>query len=125
MQASDVAALDELLAADLTFTTHDGRVISKSDDLHAHRSGAFTIHAVTLTGLDVRHEGDVAVTTVNARIRASAGGTTSEDNFRFIRVWRRVAPGAWRVWAGQSTPVSEWTDGTSDRARRRSFETST
>jgi ketosteroid isomerase-like protein len=39
MLASDIEALDELIADDLIFTMHTGLVINKQDDLEAHRTG--------------------------------------------------------------------------------------
>jgi hypothetical protein len=39
MLRSDVVVLDELLAPELIFTNHLGRVLGKEDDLAAHRSG--------------------------------------------------------------------------------------
>lgn len=41
MLTSDVAVLDELIADDLVWTMHTGKVVNKQFDLEAHRSGMF------------------------------------------------------------------------------------
>ena len=37
---SDVLVLDQLISDDLIFTRHLGQIMSKQDDLEAHRSGS-------------------------------------------------------------------------------------
>jgi hypothetical protein len=43
MLRSDVSVLDALLAPELLFTNHLGQVLSKVDDLAAHRSGRLKV----------------------------------------------------------------------------------
>lgn len=43
MLHSDVSTLDELLADDLLFTNHLGQLMTKQDDLKAHRTGMVKI----------------------------------------------------------------------------------
>ena len=61
MVASNVEALDQLLADDLVFTTFLGEAISKADDLNAHRSGAFRIHGIDLQDMVLRPAAGVVV----------------------------------------------------------------
>ena len=46
MLNSDVAVLDHLLADDLIFTSHLGQIMSKQDDLEAHKSGFVKINSI-------------------------------------------------------------------------------
>lgn len=46
MLSSDVEALDELISADVIFTSHLGQVVSKQDDLAFHRAGVFKFQTI-------------------------------------------------------------------------------
>ncbi len=98
MLQSDVPALDALLAPDLMFINHLGCLMSKQDDLQAHKSGLFNIEQINLAEEQLKLLGDtVAVVTVKAHIRGSFNGEKSENAFRFTRVWCETAPGLWQL----------------------------
>jgi len=105
MLQSDVAALDELFAPDLSFTNHLGQLMTKQNDLQAHKSGMLKINQITLSDQKIKVYGDVAVVTVLAHIIGSFAGAASEDNFRFTRVWAKSTSNAWQVIAGHSSTV--------------------
>lgn len=106
MLASDVSALDELLAPELMFTSHLGQVLGKQDDLAAHRSGLVQMSELTPSEQTIRVHGDVAVVAVRVHLAGSYAGTLSEADFRFTRVWARSANGNWQVVAGHASVVS-------------------
>lgn len=106
MLRSDVAALDELLAPDLSFSNHLGQLMTKQNDLQAHKSGILKINQITLSDQKIKIYGDVAVVTVQAHIIGSFAGAASEDNFRFTRVWAKSTSNAWQVIAGHSSIVT-------------------
>ena len=106
MLQSDVAALDELFAPDLSFTNHLGQLMTKQNDLQAHKSGMLKINQITLSDQKIKVYGDVAVVTVLAHIIGSFAGAASEDNFRFTRVWAKSTSNAWQVIAGHSSIVA-------------------
>ena len=103
---SDIAELDKLLAEELIFTTHLGRLIRKSDDLAAHQSGLVKIdewipsdeHMIIVDG--------VAIVSVQMQISGVFNGAPSKGLFRFTRVWKESPDGTWKVVAGQSTLVA-------------------
>lgn len=105
MLQSDVSALDDLLAPDLMFTTHLGQLMTKQDDLEAHRSGVLKIKMLNLSDQKINIYDDVAVTSVHAHISGTFAGTGSEGDFRFTRVWRKSSNKTWQVVAGHSSIV--------------------
>jgi len=106
MLASDVGALDELLATELVFTNHLGQVLGKQDDLGAHRSGLVRISELTPSERTIQVYGDVAVVAVSVHLAGSYAGTPSEADFRFTRVWARSSGGTWQVVAGHASAVT-------------------
>ena len=106
MLKSDLSALDELLAPDLIFTNHLGHLMTKNDDLEAHKSGALKIDEIKLSDQVVKVSGNVAVVSVQAYIAGKFGGEASESSIRFTRVWSKVSSERWQVIAGHSSLVA-------------------
>lgn len=105
MLTSDVAALDRLLSDDLHFTNHLGQVMSKQDDLEAHRSGLLKINSLTLSSPTTKIIDDVAAISVLAHIAGQYNGELSEGNFRFTRIWHRTTDDNWQVIVAHSSIV--------------------
>ncbi|MEO7457313.1 MAG: SgcJ/EcaC family oxidoreductase [Gemmatimonadaceae bacterium] len=104
--ASDVAALDDLIADDLLFTGPDGRLYRKADDLAAHRDGVIRITTHEPQEIRVRHIGDdVAVVALLTRLAGSMAGNAFGGGVRYTRVWAREADGRWRIAAGHVSAV--------------------
>jgi len=106
MLRSDVAALDELLAPDISFINHLGQLMTKQNDLEAHKSGMLKIDQITLSDQKIKVYGDVAVVSVQANILGKFAGAVSEDNFRFTRVWVKSSSNVWQIIAGHSSIVA-------------------
>lgn len=105
MLTSDVAALEELLAPELVFTTFLGESISKQQDLDAHASGFLKIHTIELSERNVMTHGETIIVTCLAEIDATFNDERSEQQFRFLRVWTKSPEGDLHVVAGQATLV--------------------
>ena len=60
MLQSDVSVLNELLAEDLKFTNHPGHIMTKQDDIEAHKSKILKIDEITLTEQEVRINNSMA-----------------------------------------------------------------
>ena len=103
MLASDVNALDELLAPELLFTNHLGQVMTKEDDLKAHKSGIIKMEELRPSEERVLIRGDIAAVSVRVFISGSFAGVTSAGNFRFTRIWAPAEKGSWRVIVGHSS----------------------
>ncbi len=102
MVQSDVTVLDELLAPDLIFTNHMGQVISKEDDLEAHRSGILKISRIEPSDTRIRLAEKFATVSVRVFLAGSYGGVQSETNFRFTRIWTPSSGGSWQIAVGHS-----------------------
>ncbi len=83
--ASDVSALDELIADDLIFTLPNGLVINKQADLEAHRSGVQKFTGFEISDRQVQDYGNFAIVTVKTEIVSRVFSGT----FRFTRVWAK------------------------------------
>lgn len=97
MLQSDVNTLDELLAPDLIFTNHLGHILTKQDDLEAHRSGLLKIEVLTPSEENIQLMGDVAIVTVKAHILGRYADTSSEADFRFTRIWAATTKDSWQI----------------------------
>lgn len=106
MLLSDVSALDKLLAPDLTFTNHLGHLMTKQDDLEAHKSGMLKVNEITLSDQKITICGGVAVVSVRAHILGSFAGEVSENNYRFTRVWSKTSNKVWQIIVGHSSIVT-------------------
>lgn len=105
MLQSDLAALDALLAPDLIFTNHLGRLMTKQDDLKAHESGILKIEKLSLSNQKIKVNEGVVVVSVQAHVSGSFNGEASESNIRFTRVWSKTSNGYWQVIVGHSSIV--------------------
>ena len=106
MLQSDISALDTLLADDLIFTNHLGHIMTKEDDIEAHKSNILKISEITLSEQKIRTYGAIAIVTVKAHIVGAFAGKKSENNFRFTRVWRNNPDKIWQVAVGHSCIVT-------------------
>ena len=102
--ASDVDELDRLLHPDLLAVGPDGGLVDKAADLEAHRSGVFKIHELSEEELEVRVDGDTAVTFVVLQLRGEIAGDEVSGRMRYTRTWSRDG-GAWRVIAAHIAPA--------------------
>lgn len=106
MLASDVAALDEILAPDLVFTNHLGQRLGKEADLSAHQSGALTISRLESSEQQVQLLGDsVAIVSVRVQLAGQYAGQPAEGEFRFTRVWSNLCD-HWQVVAAHSVVIA-------------------
>lgn len=105
MLASDVHELEALLSPELLFTNHLGHVMTRDDDLEAHRTGFAQIEALEILETRTVLAGTSAVVSAHVRLRGSFGGVHAEAEMRFTRVWAREADGHRRVIAGHASAV--------------------
>ena len=89
MLHSDVDELDRLISPELIYTNHLGQLLTKQDDLDAHRSGALDIASLVPSEASVRVMGEIAIATVRVRSSGSYAGSSVDGDFRFTRVWAK------------------------------------
>ena len=105
MLNSDISALERLISNNLIFTNHLGQLMSKQDDLQAHRSGILKINQITLSEQKIMPLENTVVVSVKASINGSFDGTSSDNDFRFTRVWSKSDSDSWQVIAGHSSVI--------------------
>ena len=102
--ASDVSTLDRLLDDSLMFTSLDGTVVTKSDDLSLHASRRLRITRMEPVERSVMHLGVTSVVSVKMDSAAVLDGSPISAVLRYTRVWHKVS-GDWRVVAGHMSIV--------------------
>ncbi|AFY92616.1 nuclear transport factor 2 family protein [Chamaesiphon minutus] len=105
MLHSDVVELDDLIAPELLFTNHLGQILSKQEDLDAHRSGKFKFTEITPSERQIQLNGGFAVVSVLMHILGSYEGTPVEQNIRFTRVWAISTSGSIQIIAGHTSEI--------------------
>jgi hypothetical protein len=106
MLNSDLVALDELLAPELIFTNHLGRLQGKEDDLTAYRSGMLKVKDLRPSEHQVRLNDDVAIVSVRVQLSGTYNDKPANGDFRFTRVWALSPHKSWRVVAAHAGLVS-------------------
>lgn len=104
MLASDVAALDTLLDDDLVFSVPSGQVISKHDDLSAHRAKLLSLSTLDIQETQAKAIGEMILTTTKAMLAGRFDGTAFNGTFAYTRLWRRSG-GGWCVVAGHASQI--------------------
>jgi len=136
MLKADVAALDKLLGADLTYTHGDGRVIGKAAFIADFRTGAFKYTTIEPNDMAIRVFGDVAVVTGGAGMHVVNQGVPADIKIRYTDVHVK-RNGVWEMilcresssndaWSGQRTgPGATAFTRTSGASSRASSPTAT
>lgn len=107
MLRSDLDELDALLAENLVFTNHIGAIMSKHDDLTAHRTGMVKVEAVAASEERIQMLDGAAIVSVLLDISGRFAGVAANGAFRFARVWAATQSGEWQVVTAHSTLVAE------------------
>lgn len=102
--SGDAEALERLLDDALVFTSFDGTLASKTDDLAMHRSGKLRITKMDPVERRVLHLGETSVVSVLMKAEAILEGSLVSANMRYTRVWHRRTDG-WRIVAGHMSAL--------------------
>lgn len=104
MLEGDVAELELLIDDDLIFTGPDGNVMTKADDVAAHRDKVLRLDLLErFDGASRAIDGHIIVAT-KARLSGEFAGTAFTGTFAYTRVWRLSSLG-WRVVAGHAAQI--------------------
>jgi ketosteroid isomerase-like protein len=104
--ASNVPAMDHLLADDYLGVTANGTLETKADLLAMRRAGTVHISELNLSDLKVRVYGDTAVVTSRAEIAGTNGGTDIGGHYRYTRVYNR-RNGEWRIVSFEASRIPD------------------
>jgi ketosteroid isomerase-like protein len=105
MLTADVAALDELIAPELLFTSHLGQRITKQQDLAMHRSGILKLTALDPTDQQMQLSDRYAVVSVCMHLLGTYDGAVVDQQIRYTRVWAISPAGTWQVVAGHASAL--------------------
>ena len=101
----DVAALDKLLASDLTYVHSSGVVETKDEFVGAIKSGKYKYKSIVPEGVTVRSYGDTAVVHGKATIDVVSSGRDVHVELLFTDVWVK-SDGRWQMVSWHSTRLN-------------------
>jgi ketosteroid isomerase-like protein len=103
--SNDLAALEDLLADDLTYVHSNGNLDTKDTYIGALRSGATRYLSMVMSGLSVRTDGNTAVVagSFEARVQTRNGEVNPKPRVLIVYVKR---DGRWQMLAWQSTSIA-------------------
>ena len=104
MLTNDAEVLDTLLDDDLIFTVPSGVIISKNDDLSAHRAKLLRLDALDIQEMRADAIGELILTTTRAMLAGRFDGTAFSGTFAYTRLWRRSGS-SWCVVAGHALQI--------------------
>ena len=105
MRGSDLPVLDALLSEDLLFTNHEGKRVSKREDLDLHRSGLLKLDSLDFTETVIHCLADAAVVSVRVCLTGTYDHQPFKSDYRFTRVWARRQE-RWQLVAAHSSLVA-------------------
>jgi hypothetical protein len=106
MVAGDVSTLSELIEESLVFTGPMGNVLTKAEDLEAHRSRVFRIQRLDLFDTSLHPIHGLIVATTKAKLEATYDQQPVSGTFAYTRVWRDGERG-WRIAAGHCSRIGD------------------
>jgi len=106
MLGNDVDVLDSLLAEDLIFTDHQGRTVSKAEDLASHQSGLLKIQRLEFSDRRIGMFEHFAVVAVNTELAGEYKGVPFSGKFAYTRVWQPRLSGGCQVVAAHCSTLA-------------------
>lgn len=88
MLNSDCLALSKLLDDKLTFTNHFGGLMSKEDDIMAHKTKTLSILSLENSDINITAIDSGFIVNVKSDIHGVFMQEESKNSFRFTRVWQ-------------------------------------
>jgi ketosteroid isomerase-like protein len=105
MLASDVTALDLLIADDLLFVGPTGELATKAMDLELHRTGGTKFYELVPQELEIRVESEaLAIAAAKVSLSGNYLGNDFAGNFRYMRVWHKGKTG-WQIIGGSVSAI--------------------
>ncbi len=106
MVRGDVAALDEILAEDLSYVHATAAFETKADFLRRLRTGDLKYEGVGPESQEVRVYGSTGVVTGTARVQVRSGGKPLEFRMRYTAVYVKRG-NLWQMVAWQATRLPQ------------------
>ena len=106
MLNSNISELDTMLSDDLIFTNHLGQLITKQEDLNAHKTGQLKIKNIKFGDIKIMPFNEMALVNAEVKLVGSFNGEAAETIFRFSRIWSKNSNNIWQVIMAHSTLVA-------------------
>lgn len=101
---ADVAALNQILSDDLTYTHSSGETQSKAEFIASVRSKELQYHSIEFESSNVRFYGNTALISSHLRVQVTAAGHDQSVHACFLHVWVKKN-GRWQMVAHQATKI--------------------
>jgi ketosteroid isomerase-like protein len=95
--AGDVSAMDRLLADDYVGISINGEVNTKAQQLDRLRTRSLIVSKISFSDMKVKLVGQVAIVTSLANVEGTNDGLPINGQYRYTRVYQRLAPGNWKI----------------------------
>lgn len=104
MIGHDCNELDRLESDELKFVNHMGQMITKQNDIEAHKNAVFNIKSITFKSQDIQEYSDVAIVISNACLTLDTPSGEVSDNLIYTRIWKKEND-SYVLVAGQATQI--------------------
>ena len=94
---ADVSAMEKLLSDDYVGISMAGQVSTKQQQLDRLRTRTLVLTQLELMDLKVKLVGPVAIVTGHAQIDGTNEGSSLKGEYRYTRVYQRLASGVWKI----------------------------
>jgi ketosteroid isomerase-like protein len=101
---ADVAALNQILSDNLTYTHSSGNTQSKIEFIASVRSKELQYRSIEFETADVRFYGSTALISSHVRIQVTAAGHDQSVHACFLHLWVKKN-GRWQMVAHQATKI--------------------
>lgn len=102
---ADTVALERILAADCVFTTSDGKMQTKAQNLANFKSGAVKFESFTINEMKVRILGDAAIVHGMSTEKSTEKGKDTSGQYRWTDVFAKRS-GRWVAVTSHSSKVA-------------------
>ena len=104
LSSNDFAALDKMLAPDMTYTHSTGNTDTKAAYLESLKSGNQKYNVFDYDKLSSKTYGNAALVFAEVHVKSVTKGTPGESHLKVIHVWIKKGS-TWQLVAHQSTKL--------------------
>jgi ketosteroid isomerase-like protein len=107
LKRNDVAAMERILADEYMYTSSEGTVTNKAQEIERHKSGRIKFEIAETTDQKVRITGNgSAVETATFRVKGTNDGKAFDETERYTTVWVWRG-GRWQIVADHTSAVKQ------------------
>ena len=101
----DVPAMDRLLSDDFLGITSAGQVVTKAQQLERMRTRQMVLKELNVEDTKIKLIGSIAIVTSLAAVEGTTEGKAIHGQFRYTRVYQRLANGMWKITSFEATHI--------------------